>query len=91
MKALDGIIILSINYADFLETFKTLKVAESIRKQEAYMWDFCSQSLVLTSRTALACLQETRLFKLMSSYVGPRRLDDKALVSFIQYVNATIL
>ena len=84
-KALEEIIDLS-NDSHILETLKALKAAEVIQSQEAYVWDYCSESLVLTSRTALACLQEKKVIKLVNDCIKPDKFDDKVLIEFLRSV-----
>ena len=70
-----------------LETLKILKASEIIQNQEAYLWDYCSESLVLTSRTTLACLQEKKFFKLLLDYDR----NEKAIEDFLQFVHVSFL
>ena len=85
-RALEEIIDLAITDAQLLEIFKALRAVDTIRNQEAYIWTYCSESLVLTSRTALACLQEKKVIKLVNECIKPDKFDDKVLIEFLRSV-----
>ena len=53
-----------------LDLLKKLGAAEKIKKEEPYLWKYFDSSLHLSSRIALDCIEEGKLFRLAKSYTG---------------------
>lgn len=66
-QALDGITHCAWN--DYTrELLMEANAADVLKLQEAYIYDFCSESVQIASRMALTCIQEGRLFGLVKRF-----------------------
>lgn len=84
-QALDSIADLAWQNAHIRDIFKSLHAAQTIRRQEPYLWDFYDSSLQLSSRLALDSIEDGKLSLLAKSYIG-QRLPEYSVTEFIRSV-----
>ena len=82
-QALDGIIDLVLLDKHLLSFLRSLQAAKTLAKQEVYIWDFCDMSVQISSRLALVCLQEQKLFRIANECLNYTKADP--LLDFIRY------
>lgn len=88
-QALESIIDFATDRFDvkIFDLLKALNAVQTIEREESFIWKYCDESLVLSSRMALACLQETKIASL-AKYCAPMDdLREGELMDFMRYVN----
>lgn len=71
-----------------LDLLKKAKITETLQDQEAYVWDYCSPSLQVTSHMVYASVQDGKVFSLLKRYKEDP--NDRALMDFIRYESNSV-
>ena len=67
-QALEVVIDLAWEGKHVSNLLEEMDVAQTIKAQESYIWDFCDKSLLLSSRMVLACIGKEKFLNVSSGY-----------------------